>query len=159
MESYHQRSTLEILHSQWYSQIHRYSSASNRQVQLYKASLHWLYPLRRQKAGKLSKVFHNLYYKKVKDNLKAPKFAVGERVRLAVKKDKFEKRTSLIGVIRYIPSRKFSIQSRVLSLSKTNEARDTKEHSTSRNYKLIATNVSELKKNHQVVLRKVNAMV
>ena len=32
-----------------------------------------------------------MYYKKVKENLKAPKFKVGDKVRLAIKKDKFEK--------------------------------------------------------------------
>ena len=32
-----------------------------------------------------------MYYKKVKENLKAPKYKVGDKVRLAIKKDKFEK--------------------------------------------------------------------
>ena len=44
-----------------------------------------------RKPANYQQVFHNLYYKKVKENLKTPKFVVGDKVRLAVKKDKFEK--------------------------------------------------------------------
>ncbi len=36
-------------------------------------------------------VFKNLYHKKVKPNQRTPKFKVGDQVRLAVQKDKFEK--------------------------------------------------------------------
>ena len=36
-------------------------------------------------------VFRNLYFKKVQENLKQPKYMIGEQVRLAIQKDKFEK--------------------------------------------------------------------
>ena len=48
-------------------------------------------PSNARKPANYQQVFHNLYYKKVKDNLRKPKFSVGDKVRLAVKKDKFEK--------------------------------------------------------------------
>ena len=36
-------------------------------------------------------VFKNLYFKKVQQNLKQPKYNIGDQVRLAIQKDKFEK--------------------------------------------------------------------
>ena len=36
-------------------------------------------------------VFKNLYFKKVQENLKQPKYTIGDQVRLAIQKDKFEK--------------------------------------------------------------------
>ena len=44
-----------------------------------------------RKLENYQQVFHNLYYKKVRKNLRKPKFKVGDRVRLAVQKDLFEK--------------------------------------------------------------------
>ena len=48
-------------------------------------------PSNARKPANYQQVFHNLYYKKVKDNLRKPKFSIGDKVCLAVKKDKFEK--------------------------------------------------------------------
>ena len=44
-----------------------------------------------RKPANYQQVFKNLYFDKVQQNLKKPKFKVGEKVRLAVQKDKFEK--------------------------------------------------------------------
>ena len=44
-----------------------------------------------RKPANYQHVFKNLYFAKVQQNLKKPKFKVGEKVRLAVQKDKFEK--------------------------------------------------------------------
>jgi hypothetical protein len=48
-------------------------------------------PLDARKPANYQQVFKNLYYKKVQQKLKNPKFQVGDKVRLAIQKDRFEK--------------------------------------------------------------------
>ena len=73
---------------------HRYVDILQPLIDKYNSTKHrsiGFTPSDARRPGNYQQVFHNLYYKKVKENLKAPKFKVGDKVRLAIKKDLFEK--------------------------------------------------------------------
>ena len=73
---------------------HRYIEILQPLIDKYNSTKHrsiGFTPSDARKPSNYQQVFHNLYYKKVKENLKAPKYKVGDKVRLAIKKDKFEK--------------------------------------------------------------------
>ena len=73
---------------------HRYIDILQPLIDKYNSTKHrsiGMTPSDARKPSNYQQVFKNLYYKKVKENLGAPKFKVGDKVRLAVKKDKFEK--------------------------------------------------------------------
>ena len=73
---------------------HRYLEILQPLIDKYNSTKHrsiGFTPSDARKPSNYQQVFHNLYYRKVKENLKAPKYKVGDKVRLAIKKDKFEK--------------------------------------------------------------------
>ena len=63
--------------------IDKYNSTKHRSI--------GLTPLDARKPSNYQQVFKNLYFKKVQQNRKPPKYNVGDKVRLAIQKDKFEK--------------------------------------------------------------------
>lgn len=63
--------------------INRYNSTKHRSI--------GFTPSDARKPVNKQQVFENLYYKKFQQNIKQPKFNIGDQVRLAIQKDKFEK--------------------------------------------------------------------
>ena len=73
---------------------HRYIDILQPLIDKYNSTKHrsiGMTPADARKPSNYQQVFKNLYFKKVKANLGPAKFKVGNKVRLAVKKDRFEK--------------------------------------------------------------------
>ena len=73
---------------------HRYIDILQPLIDKYNSTKHrsiGFTPSDARKPANHQQVFKNLYFKKVQQSLKKPKFKIGDKVRLAVQKDRFEK--------------------------------------------------------------------